>query len=946
MHEDQKKRAWEDWQLTAYAVGELEPQLAREIAAAAQLDPKLLAEIDAIQATLELVSASYQAETGHGLGDQQLGEILKHTELHPHESAEVAGAGGSIELASSAAKRSGVWHRRRLLLGSGVAAAALLVTGYFWYPQQLGVVVGLAKYSPPATNTTASQSSDESASLSLRESGLQDAAEESGLQDGQAEKESAAHVAADQPASGPGGSVADDQSLESLLQPDASGRFRDLASSRGSVPSKNEELSKQGAAEGAQSGGYGSDQSSSAPGVDAAASITRDFEATTSQDGLGTAMKTVERAGVPIPADAFDGGYGGGAGPDPGGAAGAGGYGGAAPSSGGAAGAGGYGAGPDGSDRGGQPASESSRGKKSSEVTPHFFAPTPAQSASNASPAAVVVPEGGTILLRGIRRSRDTSGGSDEFMQTLTPRIIIQEEEEELYGQEGSLRGGVVAKHESLDVLSRRTRTADKFERFNENPFAQTATAPLSTLSIDVDTAAFSKCRQLLLENRTLPPAAAVRLEEFINYFDYEYAGPQGEDPFSSELAVSSCPWKPEHRLVRIALQAKKVETEQRPPANIVFLLDVSGSMNADNKLPLVKESMRMLIKQLGESDRVAMAVYAGAAGCVLEGTTGDQQDTILGALESLNAGGSTNGGQGIQLAYNLARENFVPGGVNRVILCTDGDFNVGVTSTNALVDLVAENAKSKIFLTVLGFGMGNTNDAMMEQISNSGDGVYGFVDTRREAHRQMVEQLSGNLVTVAKDVKIQVEFNPTKVQAYRLLGYENRVMANEDFNDDTKDAGEIGAGHRVTALYEIVPVGVESDVNRPKVDPLRYRVAAEPEDPAPESAVATEEAESEFADELLAVKLRYKQPEGTVSKLLVFPLADRDNKFTEADRDFQWAACMVQFGMMLRNSQFRGTTTWESLLEQASSAAGISPDESRQECLTMIRTAAQLSGH
>ncbi len=318
---------------------------------------------------------------------------------------------------------------------------------------------------------------------------------------------------------------------------------------------------------------------------------------------------------------------------------------------------------------------------------------------------------------------------------------------------------------------------------------------------------------------------------------------------------------------MRIALQAKKIDVAQRPKANIVFLLDVSGSMDEPNKLPLVKESLRLMIEQLTENDRIAMVVYAGAAGCVLESTTGDKKDQILGALDRLNAGGSTNGGQGIQLAYDIARDHFVPGGVNRVILCTDGDFNVGVTNTEELVNLVVENAKSKVFLTVLGYGMGNTNDAMMEQIANRGNGVYGMVDSRREARRQMVKQLAGNLMTVAKDVKLQVEFNPERVASYRLIGYENRALANADFANDKKDAGDIGAGHRVTALYEIVPVGAarvqpapQTELRYQKRKPLAGEIPLGPtatDDPAkPEAA----KPDPVFSNELLTVSLRYKQ--------------------------------------------------------------------------------------
>ena len=474
----------------------------------------------------------------------------------------------------------------------------------------------------------------------------------------------------------------------------------------------------------------------------------------------------------------------------------------------------------------------------------------------------------------------------------------------------------------------------DRYAPIYENPFKFVESDPLTTFSIDVDTASYVKARQFLLQSHSLPPANAVRVEEFINYFEYEYAGPKGDDPFAANLAVATCPWRADHKLVRIALQAKKMDVSERPKANIVFLLDVSGSMDEPNKLPLVKESMRMLIQQLGENDRVAMVVYAGAAGCVLESTTGEKQDVILGALDRLNAGGSTNGGQGIQLAYDIARDHFVPGGVNRVILCTDGDFNVGTTSTEGLVNLVVENAKSKVFLTVLGFGMGNTNDAMMEQISDKGNGVYGFVDSRREAQRQMIKQLAGNLMTVAKDVKIQVEFNPERVASYRLIGYENRKLANEDFANDKKDAGEIGAGHRVTALYEIEPIGAA------KVQPaegLRYQ-KRKPE----VTAAPKDTASDEYSNELLAVSLRYKQPEGDTSKLLTFPLVDSNQPFGEVDQDFKWAAAVAQFAMLLRNSTHKGNTSWTGLLEAVESLA---TDESRRECVSMIRMAAGLRG-
>ena len=485
--------------------------------------------------------------------------------------------------------------------------------------------------------------------------------------------------------------------------------------------------------------------------------------------------------------------------------------------------------------------------------------------------------------------------------------------------------------------------SGDRFSSYVDNEFMKVGEQPLSTFSIDVDTASYAKARQYLLEQRQLPPPSSVRIEEFINYFDYEYAGPKDDKPFAASLAVTDCPWEPQHQLVRIALQAKQVENAQRPKANLVFLLDVSGSMDQPNKLPLVKETMRLLTYQLTENDKVAMVVYAGAAGCVLESTYGHEQDKILPAIERLNAGGSTNGGQGIQLAYKLARENFIPGGINRVILCTDGDFNVGLTGTNELVDLVKEQAQSNVFLTVLGYGMGNTNDAMMEQIADRGNGLYGFVDSRREAQRQMVKQLAGNLMTVAKDVKIQVEFNPAKVRSYRLVGYENRTMAAEDFNNDKKDAGEIGAGHRVTALYELVPVNAKEGAV-PQVDNLRYQ-PAKPSEPEVVNKAPVPAENSGVSNELLAVKLRYKQPEGSESQLLTFPLADESQPYAEADKDFRWSAAMAEFGMLLRNSPHKGQATWSTLGQRARAAIGTPVDTSRAEALEMISAASSLLG-
>ena len=449
----------------------------------------------------------------------------------------------------------------------------------------------------------------------------------------------------------------------------------------------------------------------------------------------------------------------------------------------------------------------------------------------------------------------------------------------------------------------------DQYDRLTENPFRGVHDHPLSTFSIDVDTASYANVRRFLMQDGQLPPPDAVRIEELINYFDYDYAGPTDGVPFAAYMAVATCPWNERHRLVRVALKGRTVESEERPPCNLVFLLDVSGSMDSRDKLPLLKEGMKLLAEQLRDIDRVAIVVYAGSEGLVLPTTAGSERQRIISALESLEAGGSTAGGAGLELAYRTARESFIPGGVNRVILCTDGDFNVGTTSTAELERMVEQRAKSGVFLSVLGFGRGNLNDAMMEGISNIGNGNYAYIDGITEARKVLVQQAGGTLITIAKDVKLQVEFNPAQVSAYRLIGYENRMLAAEDFNDDKKDAGEIGAGHSVTAFYEVVPQGVALDI--PQVDPLRYQPAAD----------RTSDA-SAVAGELLTLKIRYKEPSADTSQLLVFPLTDSGISFSQADNEFQFAAAVAAFGMLLRDSEHKGTATYDSVLEIASSAA------------------------
>jgi Ca-activated chloride channel homolog len=468
----------------------------------------------------------------------------------------------------------------------------------------------------------------------------------------------------------------------------------------------------------------------------------------------------------------------------------------------------------------------------------------------------------------------------------------------------------------------------DASERFNreayahrsENGYQAVAQHPLSTFSVDVDTASYANVRRFINEGRR-PPAGAVRLEEMVNYFPYEYAGPEGNDPFAAHLESAPAPWNPRHRLLRIGLKAREVK--ERPASNLVFLVDVSGSMNEPNKLPLVKRSLALLVDQLTERDRVAMVVYAGAAGLVLPPTSGDQKGALHGAIERLQAGGSTNGGQGIQLAYDLAARNFIRGGVNRVILATDGDFNVGVTDEGSLVRLIEQKAKTGVFLSVFGFGTGNYQDDRMESLADKGNGNYGYIDTLNEARKALVEQTQSTLVTVAKDVKIQVEFNPARVQSYRLLGYENRLLRPEDFKDDTKDAGEVGAGHAVTALYELVPVGAAPQGG--EADPLVYQ----------DRGRLTSAARS---GELARLKLRYKEPEGQRSQAREWTLGDDGAAWEAASTDFKHAAAVAGFAMLLQGSAHQGQLTIDDVLRLGEE--GLGPDRFgyRAEFLGLVR--------
>lgn len=464
----------------------------------------------------------------------------------------------------------------------------------------------------------------------------------------------------------------------------------------------------------------------------------------------------------------------------------------------------------------------------------------------------------------------------------------------------------------------------EAYASVRENEFVTAKDNPLSTFSIDVDTASYSNVRRFL-DDEMRPPAGAIRTEELINYFRYNYPQPTGDNPFSVNLEVSRAPWNPERELVRIGLKGRELPTEERGPANLVFLIDVSGSMDEPNKLPLLQRSLSALVENLSGEDRVAIVTYAGSSGLVLAPTEGAKKREILEAISNLRAGGSTHGSEGIRLAYETAREHFREDGNNRVILCTDGDFNVGVTNESELQKLIERERESGVFLSVLGFGTGNLNDSTMELMANKGNGNYAYIDSISEGRKVLVEQMGSTLFTIAKDVKIQVEFNPARVAGYRLIGYENRLLAKEDFNDDKKDAGEIGAGHTVTALYEIIPAG-QPIPGSPSVDPLKYQ---RPE----QDAVA-----ASTSNELLTVKLRYKAPDGDKSKLIEIPLtADDIPAFDAASEDFRFASAVAAFGMKLRGSPDAGKITWSEIQDIARGALGNDPGSYRAEFLTLI---------
>ena len=468
----------------------------------------------------------------------------------------------------------------------------------------------------------------------------------------------------------------------------------------------------------------------------------------------------------------------------------------------------------------------------------------------------------------------------------------------------------------------------EDYDNIIENQFLSATQNPLSTFSIDVDEASYSNIRRLINEG-SLPPAGAVRIEEMINYFDYDYPKPSGSIPFLINTEIAACPWNTKHRLIHVGLQGKEIPTDNLPNSNLVFLIDVSGSMDEPNKLPLVQSSLKLLTDQLREKDKVAIVVYAGNAGLILPSTTRSDKIKIKEAIDGLEAGGSTAGGAGIQLAYRIAKQNFIKDGNNRVILATDGDFNVGISSDDELVRLIEKEKQSGIFLSVLGYGMGNYKDNKMQQLADKGNGNHSYIDNINEAKKVLVNEFGSTLFTIAKDVKIQIEFNPANVRAYRLIGYENRILAAEDFNDDKKDAGELGSGHTVTALYEIIPVGVKDEFTK-SVDSLKYQSNKR-------SLVGLS------TNEIMTIKLRYKEPEGETSKLISQSITDSDLSENTSD-NFKFSAAVAEFGLLLRNSAFKQESNYQQVVALANRAKGTDVNGYRTEFIKLVESVQSLA--
>ncbi|TCP26910.1 Ca-activated chloride channel family protein [Tenacibaculum skagerrakense] len=495
-----------------------------------------------------------------------------------------------------------------------------------------------------------------------------------------------------------------------------------------------------------------------------------------------------------------------------------------------------------------------------------------------------------------------------------TVEVITSEKATKLYGS-SAVNGCIIVTTKKGGF---RVEDQDSYAEIKENQFEHVFTSPLSTFSIDVDKASYSNIRRMINNGQEIT-ADAVKIEEMINYFDYNYPQPQGEHPFSINTELVKTPWNNNTKLVKIGLQGKTFENQELPPSNLTFLIDVSGSMESSNKLPLLKKAFKLLVNQLRSEDKVSIVVYAGAAGVVLEPTSGDKKEKILNALHNLEAGGSTAGGEGIELAYKLAEKNFKKKGNNRVILATDGDFNVGRSSNKEMEKLIEEKRKSGVFLSVLGFGYGNYKDDKLEILADKGNGNHAYIDTMQEAQKVFGKEFGGTLYTIAKDVKIQVEFNPNKVKAYRLIGYENRLLNDEDFIDDTKDAGELGSGHTVTALYEVIPVGVESKFLN-KIHDLKY----------------TKNSNGSFQDELLTVKFRYKKPDGKKSIEMETIVKD---VVTLPSSDMNFASSVALFGMYLRKSKFKNERNLEDVIRLASNGKGIDKDGYRSEFIRLVKS-------
>ncbi|WP_221657881.1 vWA domain-containing protein [Bacteroides salyersiae] len=492
-----------------------------------------------------------------------------------------------------------------------------------------------------------------------------------------------------------------------------------------------------------------------------------------------------------------------------------------------------------------------------------------------------------------------------------------------LCGAVGHVTPGIMASRMYADGMN-----AEEYKEIAENNFKTVSESPLSTFSIDVDAASYSNMRRYINKGE-LPPADAIRTEELINYFSYDYPQPTGNDPVKITTEVGACPWNVKHRLVRIGLKAKEIPTDKLPVSNLVFLIDVSGSMYGPQRLGLVQSSLKLLVNNLRDEDRVAIVVYSGSAGEKLPSTSGSDKQKIREAIDELTAGGSTAGGAGIKLAYKMAKQNFVKGGNNRIILCTDGDFNVGVSSDEGLEKLIEQERKSGVFLTVLGYGMGNYKDSKMQVLAEKGNGNHAYIDNLQEANRVLVNEFGATMHTVAKDVKLQIEFNPSQVQAYRLIGYESRLLKDEDFNNDAKDAGEMGAGHTVTAFYEVVPTGIKSDFTG-KMDDLKYQKTK----PTP--------AATNNSKELLTVKLRYKAPDGNTSKKIEQPLID--DKKEKVSSDFRFASAVAMFGQLLRDSDFKGDATYDKVISLAKTSLDNDEKGYRREFIRLAETAEGLA--